>query len=80
MYGFANSFEKTLSNKYTCQSHMDRWKVYKGHLKSNCIDDEFKQHLKRDILNEVKLFFDALGYDVVNVKQTTALNNLIISR
>ena len=46
---------------------MDRCKVYKDHLKANCIDDEFKQQLKQDILNELKLFLDALKNDVVNV-------------
>ena len=35
---------------------MDRCKVYKDPLKSNCVDDEFKQQLKQDILNEVKRF------------------------
>ena len=60
--------KKTLSKKYNCQSHLDRCKVYKDHLKSNCVNDEFKQQLKHDILNEVKLFLDALKDDVVNVK------------
>ena len=41
--------KKTLSNKYNCQSHTDRCKVYKDRLKSNCIDDELKQQLKHDI-------------------------------
>ena len=47
---------------------MDRCKTYKDHLESNCIDDEFKQQLKQDILNEVNMFLDALEEDVVNVK------------
>jgi len=47
---------------------MDTCKVYKDHLKSNCTDDEFKQQLEQDILNEVKIFLDALKDDVVNVK------------
>ena len=47
---------------------MDRCKVYKDHLKSNCIDDEFKQQFEHDILNEVTLLLDALSDDVVNVK------------
>ena len=47
---------------------MDRCKVYKDHLESNCIDDEFKQQLKHDILNEVKMSLVALKDDVVNVK------------
>ena len=46
---------------------MDRCEVYEDYLKSNCIDDEFKQQLKQDILNESKLFLDALQNDVVNV-------------
>ena len=46
---------------------MERCKVYKDHLKANCIDDEFKQQLKQDILNELKLFLDALKNDVANV-------------
>ena len=46
---------------------MNRCKVYEDHLKSNCIDDEFKQQLKHDILNEVNIFLDALKDDVVNV-------------
>ena len=60
------------------ESHMDRCKVYKDHLKSNCID-EFKQQLKHDMLNEVKLFLNALKDDVVNEKQTITLSNLTIS-
>ena len=59
--------KKPLSKKYNYQSHMDRCKVYKDHLKANCIDDEFKQQLKQDILNEVKLFLDDLKHDVINV-------------
>ena len=47
---------------------MDRCKVYKDHLKSNSIDEEFKQQLKHDILNEVKMFLNDLKNDVVNVK------------
>ena len=43
-------------------------KVYQGHLKSNCIDDEFQQELEQDILNEVNMFLDALKDDVANVK------------
>ena len=47
---------------------MDRCKACKDHIKSNCIEDEFEQQLKHDILNEFKLFLDALKDDVVNVK------------
>ena len=57
---------KRLSKKYNYQSHMDRCKVCKDHLKSNCVDDEFKQQLKQDIVNEFELFLDALKIDVVN--------------
>ena len=46
---------------------MERCKVYKDHLKSNCIDDEFRQQLKQDTLNEFELFLDALKNDVVDV-------------
>jgi len=46
---------------------MDRCKVYKDHLRSTCIDDEFKQQLKHDILNELELCLDALKNDVINV-------------
>ena len=60
--------KKTLSKKYNYQSHMDRCKVYKDHLKSNSIGEEFKQQLKHDIMNEVKMFLDALKNDVVNAK------------
>ena len=60
--------KKTLSKKYNYQSHMDRCKVYKDHLKSNSIDEEFKQQLKHDILNEVKMFLNDLKNDVVNAK------------
>jgi len=56
MYGFVNSVKKPLSKEYNYQSHMDRCKVYKDHVKANCIDDEFKQRLKQDILNEVNVF------------------------
>ena len=73
MYGFVNFVKKTLSKKYNYQSHTDRCKVYKDRLKSNCIDDELKQQLKRDILNEVKLFLDASKDDIVNVK---TINNI----
>ena len=48
---------------------MDRCGVYKDHLKSKCIDAEFKQQKKHDILNEVKLCLDAL-----------TLKNLTISK
>jgi len=47
---------------------MDRCKVYRDHLKSNSIDEEFKQQLKHDILNEVKMFLNDLKNDVVNAK------------
>jgi hypothetical protein len=60
--------QKTLSKKYNYQSHMDRCKVYRDHLKSNSIDEEFKQQLKHDILNEVKMFLNDLKNDVVNAK------------
>jgi len=46
---------------------MDRCKVCKDHFKSNCIDDEFKQQLKHETLNEVNMLLDALKGDVVNV-------------
>ena len=59
--------KKPLSKKYNYQSHMERCKVYKDHLKANCIDDESKQQLKQDILNVFKLFLDAFKIDVVNV-------------
>ena len=64
MYGFVN-FVKGLKYKY--QSHMERCKAYKDHLKSNCIDDEFKQQLQQDILNVFTMFLDALKNDGVNV-------------
>ena len=60
--------KKTLSKKYNYQSHMDRCRVYQDHLKSNSIDEEFKQQLTHDILNEVKMFLNDLKNDVVNVK------------
>ena len=47
--------------------YVDRCKVYKDHLKSNCIADEFKQQLKQDILIEFSMFLDALKDDLVNV-------------
>ena len=59
---------KTFSDKFNYQSHMYICKVYKDHIKSNCIDDEFKQQLRHDILNEVRLCSDALKDDVVNVE------------
>ena len=36
---------------------MDTCKAYKDHFKSNCIDDEIKQQLKQEILDEVKNVF-----------------------
>ena len=60
--------KKSLSKKYNYQSHMDRCKVYKDHLKSNSLDDEFKEQLKYDILNEVKMFLDDLKNEFVNAK------------
>jgi len=57
---------------------MDRCKVYKDHLKANCTDDEFKQQLKQDLLNEVKLFLDALRNDVVNVRNNTNIKHSYI--
>ena len=60
--------KKSLSKKYNYQSHMDRCKVYKDHLKSNSIDEEFKQQLKHDILNEVETFLNDLKHDIVNDK------------
>ena len=62
---------------------MDGCKVYKNRLKSNTIDDEFKQHLKRDLLNEVNLCLDDLKDDVVNVKTNNNIEqsyNFMISR
>jgi len=47
-----NLLKNPLSKQYNYQSHMNRCKVYKDHLKSNCIDDGFNQQLKHDILNE----------------------------
>ena len=47
-----NYLKKPLSRKCNYQSHMDICEVYEDYLKSNCIDDEFKQQLKQDILNE----------------------------
>ena len=64
MYGFVN-FAKGL--KYNYQSHMERCKAYKDHLKSNCIDDEFKRQLQQDILNVFTMVLDALKHDGVNV-------------
>ena len=58
--------KKPLSNRYNHQSHMDRCKSYKDHLKSNCINDEFEQQSKQDILNEVKMCLDALKDDVID--------------
>jgi len=58
---------------------MGRCKVYKDHVKSNCIDDEFTHQLNQDTLNEVKMLLDALKNDVVNVN-TKTLSNLRISR
>ena len=54
---------------------MDKCKVYKDHLKANCIDDAFKQQLKQEILNEVALFLDALKNDVVNVNNNKNIKN-----
>ena len=59
--------KKTLSKRCNYQSHMDICKVYKDHLKTNCVD-QFKQQLKHGILNEVKLCLDALKDDVFNAK------------
>ena len=70
--------KKTLSKKYNYQSHMDRCKVYKDHLKSNSIDEEFKQQLKHDILNEVKMFLNDLEMMLLMLKQTTILEKLIV--
>ena len=38
MYGLVNFVKKQLSEKYNYQSHMDRCKVYRDHLKANCIE------------------------------------------
>ena len=68
--------KKPSSMKYNYQSHMEICKVYKDHLKANCIDDEFEQQFKQDILTEFILFLDALKNDVVdanthkNIKQS----------
>ena len=43
---------------------MEKCKVYKDHVKANCIDDGFKQQLKQGIL---KLCLDAFKNDVINV-------------
>ena len=67
MYGFVNFVKKTLSKKYNYQSHMDICKVYKDHLNANCIDDEFKQQSKQDILNKVKLCLDVFNNDVIKI-------------
>ena len=52
--------KKPLSKKYKYQSRMERCKVCKDHLKSNCIDDEFRQQLKQNMLKEFNVCFDAL--------------------
>ena len=70
--------KKTLSKKYNYQSHMDRCKVYKDHFKSNSIDEEFKQQLKHDILNAVKMFLNGLKMMLLMLKQTTILEKLIV--
>ena len=57
--------KKTLSKKYNYQSHMDRCNVYRDHLKSNSIDEEFKQQLKHDILNEVRTIIDGATREVL---------------
>ena len=56
---------------------MDRCKVYKDHLTATCIDDQFKQQLKQDILNEVKICLDALKDDVVNVKTNNNIKTIL---
>ena len=45
--------KNTVIKKYDYQSHTDRRKVYRDHVRSHCIDDEFKQQLKQDTLNEL---------------------------
>ena len=65
MYGFVNFVKKTLSKKYNYQSHMDRCRVYQDHLKTNSIDEEFKQQLKHDILNEVRTIIDGATREVL---------------
>ena len=57
MYGFVN-FVKRHYQRNNYQSHMDRCKVYKDQLKSNSIDEDFKQQSKHDIFNEVKMFLN----------------------
>ena len=49
------------------QSHMEICKVYKDHVRANCIDDEFKQQFKQYILNVFELLLDALKNVVSNV-------------
>ena len=68
MYGFVK-FVKNLYQINIITNHiLDRCKVYKDQLKSNCTGEEFKQQLKQYILNEVTMvFFDDLTYDAVNV-------------
>ena len=67
MYGFVNCV-KNLSKKCNYQSQRDRCKVYEDQLKANCIDDEFKQQLKQEVLNEVKMCLNVVKDDVVNVR------------
>ena len=75
IYAIVN-FVKTLYQRNIIINHI--WIDVKF-IKSNCIDDEFKQQLKHDILNVVKMFSDALKDDVADIKQTKTLSNLIIS-
>ena len=57
---------------------MDRCKVYKDHLKSNSIDEEFKQQLKHDILNEVKMFLNDLKILLLMLAHTIILEQPIV--
>ena len=76
MYGFAKFAKKPLSKKYNYQSQMEICKVYEDDLKSDCIDYEFKQQLKQDVLDKFELVLKVLKNDVVivsankNIKQS----------
>ena len=60
MYGFVNCV-KNLYQRNIIANHI--WRdvkfIFKDQLKANCIEDEFKQQLKQNIVNELNLFLDA---------------------
>ena len=69
-----------LSKTYNYQSHMDRCKAYKNHLKSNRNDDGFKHQLNEICRMNLNCFKVLRKTMLLMLTQTKTLSDLTISR